>query len=85
MQEAADQGISPEEVLQAATADVGADEGEPAPEVPAEKPAAAEDDDDDDDHDDHDDDEGQVKEVCLRHLATTRRGQMLARMMGAKC
>ena len=26
-----------------------------------------------------------VKEACLHHLATTRRGQMLARMMGAKC
>lgn len=75
MQEAADQGISPEEVLQAATADVGADEGEPAPEVPAEEPAAVA----------EDDGEGQVKEACLRHLATTRRGQMLARMMGAKC
>ena len=75
MQEAADQGISPEEVLQAATADVGADEGEPAPEVPAEEPAAVA----------EDDGEGQVKEACLRHLATTRRGQMLARMMGANC
>ena len=31
-----------------------------------------------------DDGEGQVKEACLRHLATTRRGQMLARMMGAR-
>lgn len=31
-------------------------------------------------------DEGDVvKEACLHHLATTRRGQMLARMMGAKC
>lgn len=30
------------------------------------------------------DEEGQVKEACLRHLATTRRGQMLARMMGAR-
>lgn len=71
MQEAADQGISPEEVLQAATADVGADEGGDMGELP-EAPA-------------EDDGEGQVKEACLRHLATTRRGQMLARMMGAKC
>lgn len=31
-------------------------------------------------------DEGDVvKEACLHHLATTRRGQMLARMMGANC
>lgn len=67
MQEAADQGISPEEVLEAATADDGGNMGD----MP-EAPAAA------------DDGEGQVKEACLRHLATTRRGQMLARMMGAR-
>lgn len=68
MQEAADQGISPEQVLEAATDDTGAE-----PEAPAEEPATVA----------EDDGEGQVKEACLRHLATTRRGQMLARMMGA--
>lgn len=67
MQEAADQGVSPEEVIEAVAADEGgadtADEAAPA--------------------EDTGDEEGQVKEACLRHLATTRRGQMLARMMGA--
>lgn len=69
MQEAADQGVSPEEVIEAVAADEGgadmADEAAPA--------------------EDTGDEEGQVKEACLRHLATTRRGQMLARMMGANC
>lgn len=74
MQEAADQGISPEEIIQAAAE--GQDEAQAAPaEASAEEPAAVAEDDGD----------GQVKEACLRHLATTRRGQMLARMMGAKC
>lgn len=67
MQEAADQGVSPEEVIEAVAADEdGADTADEA--APAE---------------DTGDEEGQVKEACLRHLATTRRGQMLARMMGA--
>ena len=74
MQEAADQGISPEEIIQAAAE--GQDEAQAAPaEASAEEPAAVA----------EDNGEGQVKEACLRHLATTRRGQMLARMMGAKC
>ena len=74
MQEAADQGISPEEIIQAAAEGQGEAQAAPA-EASAEEPAAVAEDDGD----------GQVKEACLRHLATTRRGQMLARMMGAKC
>lgn len=74
MQEAADQGISPEEIIQAAAEGQGEAQAAPA-EASAEEPAAVA----------EDDGEGQVKEACLRHLATTRRGQMLARMMGAKC
>lgn len=74
MQEAADQGISPEEIIQAAAEGQGEAQAVPV-EAPAEEPAAVA----------EDDGQGQVKEACLRHLATTRRGQMLARMMGAKC
>lgn len=74
MQEAADQGISPEEIIQAAAEGQGEAQAAPA-EASAEEPAAVA----------EDNGEGQVKEACLRHLATTRRGQMLARMMGAKC
>lgn len=73
MQEAADQGISPEEIIQAAAEGQGETQSVPA-EPTAEEPAAVA----------EDDGEGQVKEACLRHLATTRRGQMLARMIGAR-